>query len=650
MTKEKRYITTPIYYPSDYLHIGHTYCTVATDTVKKYFTYRGYDVFFTTGSDEHGQKIADKAAEAGVEPQAYVDHIVEGIKKLWEMLEVDYDAFQRSTDPRHQEVVQKIFQTLYDKGEIYKSKYEGYYCTPCESYWTESQLGEGHTCPDCGRPTHIQEEEAYFFRLSAYRDRILTLYEENPLFLTPESRKNEMINNFLKGGLEDLSMTRSSIDWGVKVPFDEKHVIYVWIDALACYLTALGYDGENPDSMQGYWPAYTHFVGKEIVRFHAIIWPALLMALDLPIPRRIFGHGWILFDDDKMSKSKGNVVYPEPIIELYGNDAFRYFLLREFHFGSDGSFNKERFLQRLNTDLANDLGNLVSRTVSMVEKYNDGVLQYGASTTDVDKELHELCVSTAGRMEALLEDYNFSMALDEIWKIVRRSNKYVDETMPWVLVKEDPARLQVVLYHLAEALRIVSCLLKPFMPATADEIRRQLGLADAPAWDDAKTWGLIKDGTKVQKGKIIFPRLDIPKELVRLSEANDKLLKERLGKTADEEKPAHKTKPEITIDDFDKLDLVVGKVLSCEAHPDADKLYVLQVDLGFETRQIVSGLKTWYQPEDLVDKKVVVIANLKPVKLRGVASNGMILAAEDAKGELSVLSLLNDVDAGAQVS
>lgn len=650
MTKEKRYITTPIYYPSDYLHIGHTYCTVATDTVKKYFTYRGYDVFFTTGSDEHGQKIADKAAEAGVEPQAYVDHIVEGIKKLWEMLEVDYDAFQRSTDPRHQEVVQKIFQTLYDKGEIYKSKYEGYYCTPCESYWTESQLGEGHTCPDCGRPTHIQEEEAYFFRLSAYRDRILALYEENPLFLTPESRKNEMINNFLKGGLEDLSMTRSSIDWGVKVPFDEKHVIYVWIDALACYLTALGYDGENPDSMQGYWPAYTHFVGKEIVRFHAIIWPALLMALDLPIPRRIFGHGWILFDDDKMSKSKGNVVYPEPIIELYGNDAFRYFLLREFHFGSDGSFNKERFLQRLNTDLANDLGNLVSRTVSMVEKYNDGVLQYGASTTDVDKELHELCVSTAGRMEALLEDYNFSMALDEIWKIVRRSNKYVDETMPWVLVKEDPARLQVVLYHLAEALRIVSCLLKPFMPATADEIRRQLGLADAPAWDDAKTWGLIKDGTKVQKGKIIFPRLDIPKELVRLSEANDKLLKERLGKTADEEKPAHKTKPEITIDDFDKLDLVVGKVLSCEAHPDADKLYVLQVDLGFETRQIVSGLKTWYQPEDLVDKKVVVIANLKPVKLRGVASNGMILAAEDAKGELSVLSLLNDVDAGAQVS
>lgn len=650
MTKEKRYITTPIYYPSDYLHIGHTYCTVATDTVKKYFTYRGYDVFFTTGSDEHGQKIADKAAEAGVEPQAYVDHIVEGIKKLWEMLEVDYDAFQRSTEPRHQEVVQKIFQTLYDKGEIYKSKYEGYYCTPCESYWTESQLGESHTCPDCGRPTHIQEEEAYFFRLSAYRDRILALYEENPLFLTPESRKNEMINNFLKGGLEDLSMTRSSIDWGVKVPFDEKHVIYVWIDALACYLTALGYDGENPDSMQGYWPAYTHFVGKEIVRFHAIIWPALLMALDLPIPRRIFGHGWILFDDDKMSKSKGNVVYPEPIIELYGNDAFRYFLLREFHFGSDGSFNKERFLQRLNTDLANDLGNLVSRTVSMVEKYNDGVLQYGESTTDVDKELHELCVSTAGRMEALLEDYNFSMALDEIWKIVRRSNKYVDETMPWVLVKEDPARLQVVLYHLAEALRIVSCLLKPFMPATADEIRRQLGLADAPAWDDAKTWGLMKDGTKVQKGEIIFPRLDIPKELVRLSEANDKLLKERLGKTADEEKPAHEMKPEITIDDFDKLDLVVGKVLSCEAHPDADKLYVLQVDLGFETRQIVSGLKTWYQPEDLVDKKVVVIANLKPVKLRGVASNGMILAAEDAKGELSVLSLLNDVDAGAQVS
>ncbi|NLY09081.1 MAG: methionine--tRNA ligase [Tissierellia bacterium] len=648
MTERKSYyITTPIYYPSDYLHIGHTYCTVATDTVKKYLSFLGNDVFFTTGSDEHGQKIEQKAKESGMGPKEYVDKIVEGIKELWEMLEIDYDAFIRSTDDHHVKAVQNIFQRLYDKGEIYKSHYEGHYCTPCESFWTDSQLLEGELCPDCGRATHLQKEEAYFFRLSKYRDRILELYRDNPAFILPDSRKNEMINNFLKEGLEDLSVSRSTLDWGIKVPFDDKHVIYVWIDALSCYLTALGYDGINPESMGKFWPAHVHFVGKEIVRFHTIIWPAILMALELPLPDRVFGHGWILFDDDKMSKSKGNVVYPEPIIELYGIDAFKYFLLREFTFGSDGSFNKEKFLQRLNSDLANDLGNLVSRTVSMIEKYDGGTIYSPKGSQPVDLELSELAVGTAEKVEELMHNFNFSYALEEIWKLVRRSNKYVDETMPWVLAKENPERLKEVLYNLAESLRVISVLIYPFMGKTSEIIREQLGLIEPAKWEDAKNWGLIKDGTSTNKGNIIFPRLDIEVELGRLTEANQKLLDKRLGKKTVE---APEEKPQVTIDDFAKLQFVTGTVLSCENHPKADKLYVIEVDLGYEKRTIVSGLKDWYEPTDIVGKQVIVIANLKPAKLRGIESRGMLLAAEDQNGELALLTTLNEVENGASVS
>ncbi|WFA08502.1 methionine--tRNA ligase [Tissierella sp. Yu-01] len=665
MSKPKFYLTTPIYYPSDNLHIGHTYTTVAADSIKRFKSLQGYDVFFTTGSDEHGQKIQTKAKENEVGPKEYVDGIVANIKELWKMLEIDYDCFIRSTDEHHEKMVQKIFTKLYEKGEIYKSVYNGHYCTPCESFWTDAQLVDEDKCPDCGRPTHLEEEEAYFFKLSNYRDRLLKLYEDNPEFIQPESRKNEMINNFLKDGLEDLCVSRTTFDWGIKVPFDEKHVVYVWIDALSCYLSALGFDGEDGEKYKEFWPANVHLVGKEIVRFHTIIWPALLMALELPLPKKVFGHGWILFEDDKMSKSKGNVIYPEPIIELYGIDSFKYFLLREFTFGQDGSFSREKFLQRLNSDLANDLGNLVSRTVTMVEKYNEGIIPAPKTEEEVDASLRDLAITVADKVEAEMDKLNFSIALEEIWKLIRRTNKYVDETMPWVLAKEENKdRLDTVLYNLSESLRIVSILIKPFMEKTSDEIRRQLGIQVEANWQDAKVWNPdvanIVDN-KVEKGNIIFPRLDVQKELVRLNEANQKLIDSRTNNSEKKEDKVEENKEvkeqevieeveEITIDDFDKVKLKLAKVINCEDHPKADKLLVLTLKLGEETRTVVSGIKKYYSAEDLIGKKVVVVTNLKPVKLRGIESRGMVLAAEDDEGKLSLLTTLTELNDGASIS
>ena len=649
MEKKPYYLTTAIAYTSGKPHIGNTYEAILADSIVRYKRQQGYDVRFQTGTDEHGQKVELKAAEKGVTPKEFVDEVSGEIRRIWDLVGTSYDKFIRTTDEDHEKQVQKIFKKLYDQGDIYKGEYEGMYCTPCESFFTTSQLVDGK-CPDCGRECTPAKEEAYFFRMSKYADRLIEHINTHPEFIQPESRKNEMMNNFLLPGLQDLCVSRTSFKWGVPVDFDPKHVIYVWIDALSNYITGLGYDvdGNHSELYKKYWPADLHLIGKDILRFHTIYWPIMLMALDVPLPKQIFGHPWLLQGGEKMSKSKGNIIYADDLASLFGVDAVRYFVLHEMPFENDGTITWELMVERMNSDLANTLGNLVNRTISMSNKYFGGVVNNAGVTEEVDEDLKKVVLETQVKASKKMEDLRVADAITEIFTMFKRCNKYIDETMPWALAKDEEkkARLETVLYNLIESITIGASLLEPFMPETSKKILEQLN-TQARAFDDMTEFGKYPSGNKVtEKPEILFARLDIKDVMPKVEEIQAK----QKAETAPEEKyPEVESKEEITIDDFDKVQIRVGEVLKCEPVPKAKKLLVSQIRIGNEVRQIVSGIAKYYKPEEMVGKKVAVITNLKPCKLCGVESQGMILAAADDDGNLSVMTLDKDMPAGSEI-
>ena len=649
---EKFYITTPIYYPSGKWHIGTCYTTIVCDAIARFKRMQGVDVFYLTGTDEHGQKIQKVAQAAGVPVKEYIDKIVGELKDLWKLLDISYDKFIRTTDEYHEKAVQKIFNKLYEQGDIYKSEYEGWYCTPCEAFWTKSQLVDGK-CPDCGRPVELMKEESYFFKMSKYQDRIIKLIEENPDFLQPVSRQNEMLNNFLRPGLQDLCVSRTSFDWGIQVPFDPKHVVYVWLDALTNYITALGYGSDDTTLFDKYWPADIHMMGKEIVRFHSIIWPAILMALDIPLPKKVYGHGWLKFGTDKMSKSKGNVVDPFILCDRYGVDALRYYMLREVQFGQDGSYTNESFIKRINSDLTNELGNLVSRVTAMVTQYFGGQIPAPNLEEPIDKELKELCQGLYGKLCKDIDELAVPQALEHIWEVIQRANKYIDETTPWILAKseEGKVRLATVMYNLCEAIRYVATTLRPFLTKTPDKIFAKLGIEDEAlkSFDSLTTFGATEVGTTVDKGEALFVRYDLNKELAYMDGIIEEQMKQAKAK---EEKQVENavTIQEIGIEEFEKVQLKVGTIVECEKVPKADKLLCSKVDLGEGSpRTIVSGIAKYYTPEEMVGKQVVVVTNLKPVKLRGIESQGMVLCASDDEGNLTLISPATKMKSGSEI-